>query len=76
MTRSTPVLAIVLAMSVAAASAGERPARRAQPDDRNRRCAAEGQGFVYSKEANMCVRLGGMVGVGVSVGSGQTLYGR
>ena len=76
MTRSAPIVVLILAMSVAAASAAEKPARRAQKPEPDRRCAAEGEGFIYSKEADACVRVGGMVGAGASVGTPAYMPGR
>jgi hypothetical protein len=58
----------VLALAVSnAALAAEKPARRAKPV-RNP-CAAEGAGFIYSRETNSCIRIGGAVGAEFSGGS-------
>ena len=39
------------------------PSRDEKPEKTDRRCAAEGPGFVYSPEARTCVRLAGLVGI-------------
>ena len=54
------VCAVAFCLAFAASALAAEKPRRAQPV-RNP-CAAEGQGFVWSRETNTCVRIGGAVG--------------
>jgi hypothetical protein len=51
------------------AQAAEKPVRKAQKPDRNRACAAQGEGFVYSRESDACIRVGGSVTGDFSTGT-------
>ncbi len=68
---------VALALVVtSAAFAEDKPAGRAKKQEPNRRCASEGPGFIYSKEADACIRVGGAVGAQYSTGSSGGGYGR
>lgn len=71
MTRLALIATIAL-LAATAAQAAEKPARRAEP--KRNPCASEGPGFVWSRETNSCIRVGGAVGVQMSVGSAGQGY--
>lgn len=65
------VLVSCAALFVAGAALAEdsKPVDRAKKQEQARRCASEGPGFIYSKEADACIRVGGAVGGQYSTGS-------
>ncbi|MDE2363772.1 MAG: hypothetical protein KGM42_13920 [Hyphomicrobiales bacterium] len=70
MRRWASVLFATLLVAPVAAHAAERPAQKTQEAERrNWRCASEGPGFIYSKETNSCIRIGGSVHVEGSAGT-------
>lgn len=73
--RKPVVLALAL-LAFSPAFAEEKPDARARKQEQARRCASEGPGFIYSKEADACIRVGGAVGGQYSTGSSGGAYGR
>ena len=66
--RLLALAAIMASASLAFAQTAEKSPRRPQKPDRNRACAAQGEGFIYSRESDACVRVGGGVSAGFSTG--------